>query len=626
MDAAAILTDTTRNLFDGVREADVGQALVMSARAMIETDPAYSQVAARLLLDLMRREALGYLDMAIGVETQADLAERYSDYFSAYVRRAGDLELLDRQLARFDLTRLGAALKPERDLQFNYLGLQTLYDRYFIHTAGGIRFELPQAFFMRVAMGLAINEIEREDRAIEFYELLSSFAFMSSTPTLFNSGTLRPQLSSCFLTSVPDDLDGIYSAIKDNALLSKFAGGLGNDWTRVRGMGAHIKGTNGRSQGVVPFLKVANDTAVAVNQCFAPETTVFTADGPKPIADVKVGDLVLGSRGRYREVREHYVYDQKGAPMVQVAVKHAVNDLKVTAGHPFWAIQGVPLEQSIERTLNQIENARFKPEWVEAGQLSRGDYVAQVIPAETVPVDGLTQADARLYGILLGDGHLTRGYEFGVSGNPSADSGHLQFVRDYLTERGIHFWETGRGETYLQIKWSVGRGLARCATTGQYVGLDQSHLPFGYEDLYDGRGTKRIARRFSHLPHDQTLALIQGLLETDGGVSRGKEIYFTNTSAPLAEGLRYQLLRLGIPCAGQYRERENEHHGTRGDGSVVSFTGATRAFDLRIPAVPADRRAPGHPGAHQAELVPAGQLPLHAGQIGHAHRPGPQGP
>ncbi|WP_295389149.1 ribonucleoside-diphosphate reductase subunit alpha [uncultured Thiodictyon sp.] len=266
VDAALILTDSTRNLFDGVRESDVGQTLVLSARALIERDPAYSQVAARLLLDLMRREALGYLDLSVGVETQADLAERYSDYFSAYVRRAADLELLDRQLTRFDLNRLGAALKPERDLDFTYLGLQTLYDRYFIHTAAGLRIELPQAFFMRVAMGLATNEIDREERAIEFYELLSSFDFMSSTPTLFNSGTLRPQLSSCFLTTVPDDLDGIYGAIKDNALLSKFAGGLGNDWTRVRGMGAHIKGTNGKSQGVVPFLKVANDTAVAVNQ------------------------------------------------------------------------------------------------------------------------------------------------------------------------------------------------------------------------------------------------------------------------------------------------------------------------------------------------------------------------
>ncbi|MFZ1537466.1 MAG: ribonucleoside-diphosphate reductase subunit alpha [Chromatiaceae bacterium] len=269
LDAVAgenILTDTCRNLFDGVREADVGQALVMSARALIEKDPDYSQVAARLLLDILRREALGFLGLNLGAETQADLAERYADYFVAYIKQAGDLELVDRRLGQFDLARLGAALQPERDLQFTYLGLQTLYDRYFIHTAGGLRFELPQAFFMRVAMGLAINEIDREERAIEFYELLSSFDFMSSTPTLFNSGTLRPQLSSCYLTTVPDDLDGIYGAIKDNALLSKFAGGLGNDWSRVRGMGAHIKGTNGRSQGVVPFLKVANDTAVAVNQ------------------------------------------------------------------------------------------------------------------------------------------------------------------------------------------------------------------------------------------------------------------------------------------------------------------------------------------------------------------------
>jgi len=266
VDGQAVLDDTYRNLFDGVKEADASQALVMSARARIEQDPEYGLVAARLLLDTLRREALGFLGMAVGVETQADLAERYGDYFAAYIKRATDLELLDRRLTQYDLERLGTALEPERDLAFAYLGLQTLYDRYFIHSAQGVRFELPQAFFMRVAMGLAMNELDREERAIEFYRLLSSFDFMSSTPTLFNAGTPRPQLSSCYLTSVPDDLDGIYSSIKDNALLSKFAGGLGNDWTRVRGMGAHIKGTNGKSQGVVPFMKVANDTAVAVNQ------------------------------------------------------------------------------------------------------------------------------------------------------------------------------------------------------------------------------------------------------------------------------------------------------------------------------------------------------------------------
>lgn len=586
VDSEAILSDTCRTLFDGVRETEVAQALVMSARARIEKEPDYSRAAARLLLDILRREALGFLDLGLGVETQADLAERYPDYFSAYIRQAGDLELVDRRLAQFDLERLGAALKPERDLQFTYLGLQTLYDRYFIHTATGTRFELPQAFFMRVAMGLAINEIDREERAIQFYELLSSFDFMSSTPTLFNSGTLRPQLSSCYLTTVPDDLDGIYGAIKDNALLSKFAGGLGNDWSRVRGMGAHIKGTNGKSQGVVPFLKVANDTAVAVNQCFAPQTTVFTAAGPKPIAEIKPGELVLGQRGRYREVLEHFVYDQKDAPMVEVRVKHAIQALQVTAGHPFWAIQGIPWEQTQERTLRQIEQGRFAPAWVEAGQLQPGDYVAQTIPAEVVSVPELTQDDARFYGILLGDGHLTRDAEFGVSGNPERDGGHLKFVRDYLEARGIHFWENARGTTYLQIKWSVGKGLARCGTTGQFIGLGQQSLHFTYPDLYDDQGRKHIARRFAHLPHDQTLALVQGLLETDGGVSRGKEIYFTSSSAPLAEGLRYQLLRLGIPCAGQYRERANAHQGTRNDGSVIAFTGTSRAFDLRIPAVP----------------------------------------
>ncbi|MDN5850429.1 MAG: ribonucleoside-diphosphate reductase subunit alpha [Nitrococcus sp.] len=265
VDPGAIVEETRRNLYDGIPEAEIGTALVMCARTLIEREPGYSYVAAGLMLDALRREALSFLAGTTEAPTGAEMAKRYPDYFGAYVRRGVELELLDPRLLELDLQRLGQALEPERDRQFGYLGLQTLYDRYFLH-CGGVRFELPQAFFMRVAMGLALNEIGREERAEEFYRLLSSFDFMSSTPTLFNAGTRRPQLSSCYLSTVPDDLEAIYSAIRDNALLSKFAGGLGNDWSRVRALGAHIKGTNGRSQGVVPFLKVANDTAVAVNQ------------------------------------------------------------------------------------------------------------------------------------------------------------------------------------------------------------------------------------------------------------------------------------------------------------------------------------------------------------------------
>ena len=254
-----ILESALKNLYDGVPAAEVRKSLVLSARTLIESDPAYGYATARLLLHDIRLEVLG--EEALPAEMEA----RYADYFPGFIKRGIDAELLDPRLGHYDLKKLGHALVARRDFQFEYLGLQTLYDRYFLHIREQ-RIELPQAFFMRVAMGLALNEVERETRAIEFYEVLSKFDFMSSTPTLFNSGTLRSQLSSCYLTTVADDLDGIYEAIKENALLSKFAGGLGNDWTPVRALGSHIKGTNGKSQGVVPFLKVVNDTAVAVNQ------------------------------------------------------------------------------------------------------------------------------------------------------------------------------------------------------------------------------------------------------------------------------------------------------------------------------------------------------------------------
>ncbi|MGP4021342.1 ribonucleoside-diphosphate reductase subunit alpha [Saccharopolyspora sp. 5N708] len=262
--ADAVLDEVRRTGYAGISDDELSLAQIMAARTLIETEPNYSQVTARLLLHQLRREALNFLGEPREAD-QDEMRERYPQYFVDYVRRGIELARLDPELGTFDLARLGRALLPERDLTFGFLGLQTLYDRYFLHH-DGTRFELPQAFFMRVAMGLALREDDREARAIEFYQLLSSFDFMCSTPTLFNAGTTRPQLSSCFLTTVDDDLSGIFHSISNNALLSKYSGGLGNDWTPVRGIGAHINGTNGKSQGVVPFLKIANDTAVAVNQ------------------------------------------------------------------------------------------------------------------------------------------------------------------------------------------------------------------------------------------------------------------------------------------------------------------------------------------------------------------------
>ena len=257
--AEPVFAETRRNLYHGVPMDEVYKAAILASRTLIEKEPGYTRATARLLMHTIRREILNE------EVSQEQMAERYAEYFPKFIKRGIKAELLDEKLAQYDLAKLGAALDASRDMQFDYLGLQTLYDRYFLHD-NDERIELPQAFFMRVAMGLSLGEVDREARAIEFYNVLSTFDFMSSTPTLFNAGTRRSQLSSCYLTTVADDLDGIYEALKENALLSKFAGGLGNDWTNVRALGSYIKGTNGKSQGVVPFLKVVNDTAVAVNQ------------------------------------------------------------------------------------------------------------------------------------------------------------------------------------------------------------------------------------------------------------------------------------------------------------------------------------------------------------------------
>lgn len=255
-----ILDDTLGSLYDGISPKQIESATILSARSFIEVEPEYNRAATRLLLGVVYREAWGEPP-----SESEDFETTYRENFGAYLSRGIAAERLDEKLLGFDLGRMSEAVEPERDDAFTYLGLQTIYDRYLVQD-GEARIEVPQYFWMRVAMGLALNEDDREARAIEFYDALSTLRVVSATPTLFNSGTRHPQLSSCYLTTVADDLEGIFEAVSDNAKLSKWAGGLGNDWTRVRATGATIKGTGGESQGVIPFLKIVNDTAVAVNQ------------------------------------------------------------------------------------------------------------------------------------------------------------------------------------------------------------------------------------------------------------------------------------------------------------------------------------------------------------------------
>jgi ribonucleoside-diphosphate reductase alpha chain len=571
VDTLRVATKTIGGLYEGATTKELDKLSINTAASLIAEEPEYSRLAARLLAT--------YIEKEVRNQEIQSFSQSISTGF-----KVGLINERTAQLVAENSRKLNDKIKPERNGLFEYFGLQTVYDRYLLkEPETRLVIETPQYFFMRVACGLARDVAE----AIEYYNLFSTLDYVPSTPTLFNSGAKREQLSSCFLLDSPqDNLESIYKKYADIAMLSKYAGGIGLAYHRVRSNGSLIRGTNGLSNGIVPWLKTLDSSVAAVNQCFAPETIVFTANSVKEIKNVEVGDLVLGQRGEYRQVLEKFEYPQKDS-MVEINVKHSIKPLRVTAGHPFFAIKGVSEEQSIERTLSQIERKVVSGDWIEAGKLQKGDYVAQVIPQQVINVENFTEEDARMYGILLGDGHLsTANNEWGVSGNPQKDE-HLQFVREYLTKRNIHFWETGREEeTYMQVRWAYTHGLARDARSGQYVaGSGIPTMPFSREDIYDQNGCKHISRKFSHLPPTQTQSLIHGLLETDGGVSRGKEIYFTNTSLPLIEGLRYQLLRLAIPCAGQYRERDTAHIGTRSNGTEIEFKGISKCYDLRIPAV-----------------------------------------
>ncbi len=573
-----LLEEGVSQFYDNIKVYEIDQSLIYAARTKIEIEPSYIYVASALLLDLIYKEAINT------AASSPDLEKRHQEGFEAYIKEGISQERISPELLKFDIDRLAKAMDLKRDLQFGYLGLQTLYDRYFIHHMER-RIETPQYFWMRVAMGLAlIEKKEKNDYAVAFYNALSSFLFVSSTPTLFNAGTRHSQLSSCYLSTVMDDLHSIFQIVADDAQLSKWAGGIGNDWTNVRATGATIKGTNGKSQGVIPFLKVANDTAVAVNQCFAPETSLYTSKGIQKISDVQPKDLILGISGKYREVTEVFSYNQKD-PMLSITVKHSMEELTVTAGHPFFALKRLSLKKKKNSTLEASKKETPYPTWINASQLSVGDYIAQVIPQEVVIVPAFDADDARLYGILLGAGSLlAEENEWGVSGNPQANS-YLTFIRDYLTIRSLHFSETTVSKSEVQIRWSSGRSAIREGTTGLSVENDGVTPPFEQDDLYNKIQEKYIAPRFSHLPPDQTFALIGGLIETNTSISHGKGITFTNASKSLIECLRYQLLRMGVPSSGHYKEIQNDPNEECSESSLSPLKGAKKLYNLHIPAV-----------------------------------------
>ncbi len=552
VDIEELVHTSLLSFYEGIKEKELDLCNIFSARSKIEKDPVYSKVSARLLLDQIYQETLGISF------SDPSLERTHRKYFSKYIKNGISYEKLSPKLLDFDLEKLASSLVLQRDDLFQYLGLQTLYDRYFIHHEEK-RLETPQIFWMRVAMGLALLEENKTERALEFYHVLSSFLFVSSTPTLFNAGTLHSQLSSCYLSSVEDDLVHIFKIISDDAQLSKWAGGIGNDWTNVRATGSRIKGTNGKSQGVIPFLKVANDTAVAVNQCFSPETPIFTQRGILPISKVRQKDLVLGISGTYREVLNTFAYPQKD-PMLALEVQYSLRKTVVTEAHPFYALCNIPEQETTEKTREKLKQGSYQPKWTEAKNLKQGDYVAQVIPQEIVAQRGVEEEDMRFYGIFLAQGHVYEGgQKWSLSANSQRDS-YVNFLRTYLQNQAISYQEIPQKEGEIRFCITPDLKISKEGTGNESLEVSPFFTPFTKDDFYFEKTGKKIAPRFSHLPLSQTLALVQGLLEAKEGLSEKGEISFSDSSEELVEGLRYQLLRMKIPSSiGEEDSRAQEN-------------------------------------------------------------------
>lgn len=570
VDIYRIASKTVGGLVDGVSTRELDCLSIRTAKDLIHEEPVYSRLAARILANVISKEVGGQ-----------DIHS-----FSQAIDLGFHQELIGEATHRLVLSnrrKLNAAIRHERDWLLEYHGIQTLYDRYLLkHRTliaaedGGRQqravIETPQYFFMRVACGLANSAAE----AIELYNIMSALEYMPSTPTLFNSGTTRSQMSSCYLAPSPlDSLEDLYKRYSDIAKLSKFAGGIGVAMSNVRGREAPIKGTNGRSNGVVPWLHTLSSSVAAVNQCLHPQTQVFTIDGLKPISTIEAGkDRVLGISGYYRPVEEVLRYTATTERSVAITVRHGSQPIPLTIGHPIYALPGVKIGLDHTWIMRALDDGRLMPSWVEAGELNVGDYIGTPVPKMIEPVVDFGANEAYFYGLMLGNGHISRksncnSAEGGFSYNPSTDADDGAWVETYLTARGVHTWLYERDNHYAQIKWTI-----------------SAATPFSYDDLYDVDGRKRIAARFNHLPHDITVRLIEGLIATDGCISRGTEITFTNVSAPLIEGLRYQLIRLSVMSGMQTRHRSGNRILVREDGSESELCYDNDYSDVRVPAFP----------------------------------------
>jgi len=537
---------TLLRIYDGVKTSELDELAAQLAISLMTTNPDYGTLAARIAISNHHRNTSAtFTDVVQVLSNQVSNGEKISNVSQ---------ELVD--ICEKHGEEINKKIDYERDYLFDYFGFKTLEKmQYLLRDVKGNTLERPQHLIMRVSLALWSTDLEK---AFETYDLLSQKYFIHATPTNFNAGTPRQQLSSCFLLSIKaDSIIGIYDTLKDCAQISKYAGGIGLHIHDIRAKGSHIKGTNGTSNGIVPMLRNFNDTARYVDQCFTPDTLVYTKNGPKIIADISISDKVLTSDGLYNKVIMPIRHEYNGK-ILEIQIKNAIYPIRVTNEHQIMALQGQTKGLNFEVIRNRLERSIIKPNFIDARELQKSDFVVFPIPTYEKDIEEITEEDCRVYGIMLGDGHISYAAS-GVCLNDTTKINTVNFIKEYLDNRGIKY-NTYKDEKCIDIKWST-------ATP---------RFKFTRNQLYDTNGDKKWDIPLLHLPINKIKQIIRGIIETDGCISE-KEITIELSSLGLIESIRYILLRMGALSSGYTRNRV---------GNVSSYKNITTRLPTNVIRVP----------------------------------------
>jgi ribonucleotide reductase alpha subunit len=543
-------------LYDKIETAKIDELAAEQCASLSTQHPDYGVLASRIVISNHQKNTeSSFSNIMKSLYEFTDIHGSHKPLIADYIWK-----FIEQNAKELDIM-----VDHNRDYLIDFFGFKTL-ERAYLFRLNNKLVERVQHMWLRVSVGIHVNANGGNANKIvelikETYDLMSQKYFTHATPTLFNAGTQRPQLSSCYLIAMEDDsLDGIYNTLKDCALISKWAGGIGLHIHNIRAKGSHIHGTNGASNGIVPMLRVFNNTARYVDQCVHPETIIYTTNGPIQIQHCSLGETKIFNVNGECETIENVLEHPYEGEIYNIETMHCIDKLKVTPEHPLFVLRDQKKGLNYNVIKNRLDKKIASFEWVDVKELTHDDMLVYRIPEYSFDIQNLTEDDCYMYGIILGDGSMHNEDQNGyLSLHTTNKKPILDFAVNYFEKKYTQY-RIYVDENTTRIRWNK-----------------NLNMPFRYNDVYDVHKNKYIHSKWLNLPISKSKFILKGLLDTDG--CNHKELVFDNTSRSLIEGARFICMKMGVLTSGYIRDRVGESHETK--RGVI--TNKKISYCLRVP-------------------------------------------